>query len=892
MTKLRRLILLFGLACLMVLNLNWQPLWAKINPPNVTISPEYFDRTQERDRANAQHHDSLIQSKLSGINLLQQGQQLFQNGQFQAAVGVWQQAADSFAAIGDTFNHPLSLGYIASAWEQLGEWQRGQKAIAKAFQLLEPKEAKDDRNILAIRARLLNTQGQLQFSQGQESAALVSWSESAATYRQIEDTEGVIGTQVNQARALQALGLYRRAQKSLEEVAKIIAIQPDSLLKATALYNLGKTYWHLGDLVRSQQVLGQSLTISEKLARNDSNSTLALASLQSHTLLNLGNVVRVKGDYQQALAYYQQGIADATVPATKLEALVNQLSLLVETQQWQQAQTLWRQLKTLLTQLPVNRQTIYARINIANSLITMRQSNRETSDLLFDESDILDLLNSASAQAQTIGDTRSESTAIGILGYWYEQNQQWNQARQFTQQALNLAQAHQFSEIAYRWQWQLGRLLKVQGNTSAAIAAYNEAIATLQVLRNDLVAINSEIQFSFQEQVEPVYRQLVELLLQHSPQEKISQQNLRQARQTIELLQVAELENFFSEACLTAKPTEIDSFHPQTAVIYPIILSEKLGVILSLPQQPLSYYETAIAQSELEQLLDRMRQSLRQTSFEQERLPIAQQVYDLLIRPAEIPLAANEINTLVFVLDGTLKTLPMSALFDGDRYLVEKYSIVLAPGLQLLEPRSLKRDRLQGLIGALSEARQGFSPLPGVIQEIRQVSSQIATQVLLNQDFTRSAIHQTVKDSASPVLHLATHGQFSSSAAETFILAWDGKINVKELARWLQLRGYDANNPIELLVLSACETAAGDRRAALGMAGVAVRSGVRSTVASLWSVQDNSTAVLMTRFYQELLQTQANKAEALRRAQLKLLNQPEYQHPYYWASFVLIGNWL
>jgi CHAT domain-containing protein len=100
------------------------------------------------------------------------------------------------------------------------------------------------------------------------------------------------------------------------------------------------------------------------------------------------------------------------------------------------------------------------------------------------------------------------------------------------------------------------------------------------------------------------------------------------------------------------------------------------------------------------------------------------------------------------------------------------------------------------------------------------------------------------------------------------------------------------NDPIELMVLSACQTAEGDDRAALGLAGMAIRSGARSTLATLWAVNDESTAALMTQFYQELSNADLSKAEALRLAQIKILQNPEFSHPYYWSPFVLIGNWL
>ena len=139
---------------------------------------------------------------------------------------------------------------------------------------------------------------------------------------------------------------------------------------------------------------------------------------------------------------------------------------------------------------------------------------------------------------------------------------------------------------------------------------------------------------------------------------------------------------------------------------------------------------------------------------------------------------------------------------------------------------------------------------------------------------------------------MATHGQFSSNPEETFILTWNDKINVKELEKLLKLRETTEDSPIELLVLSACQTASGDNRAALGLAGLAVRSGARSTLATLWSAKDQSTAKLMVKFYQALTREGVSKAEALRQAQLEMLQSPRYQDPFYWAPFVLVGNWL
>jgi CHAT domain-containing protein len=405
-----------------------------------------------------------------------------------------------------------------------------------------------------------------------------------------------------------------------------------------------------------------------------------------------------------------------------------------------------------------------------------------------------------------------------------------------------------------------------------------------------LAAINPEVQFSFRESVEPVYRQFVELLLQ-SDRNAPSQENLKQARQVIEALQLAELDNFFREACTNARPVNIDQIDPQAAVIYPIILPNQFAVILALPNQPLRYHKTLLPQTEVERLLTQMRQTLRPTAFVEDQLPFAQQVYNLLLRPVETELAASGVKTLVFVPDGLLRSLPMAALHDGQQYVIEKYSVVLTPGLQLLQPQLLDRARLQGLLAGLSQAREGFAALPNVAVEIKQIKAELPSQILLDQSFTNRSLQNQLDSTASSIVHLATHGQFSSNADGTFILTWDGRINVKQLDQLLRAREGKLN-PIELLVLSACQTATGDKRAALGMAGVAVRSGARSTLASLWSVSDRSTASLMIEFYRELGKPGVTKAEALRRAQVALLHQDDYTSPYYWAPFVLLGNWL
>ena len=356
------------------------------------------------------------------------------------------------------------------------------------------------------------------------------------------------------------------------------------------------------------------------------------------------------------------------------------------------------------------------------------------------------------------------------------------------------------------------------------------------------------MQFSFRENVEPVYRQLVNLLLES---ETPSPKNLDQARTVMDSLQLAVVENFLHQACSDATLEEVDKVVDQTnadaAFIYTVILDDRLEVILKLPQPgALQSYRVMEPKAEIEETLTELQRSLQQKlpSRRAQIESLSKQVYDWLVAPAAAALEQSNVSTIVFVLDDQLRNIPIAALYDGEQYLIQKYAVAVTPGLQLLGPQPLDRRSLQALVAGSSapvpNARS--RPLPGVMVEIESIKAAVKnTDVLLNQDFTQQTLGQRINRQPVPIVHIATHGQFSSRAEETYILAGDGdRINIDELAELLRSRDQIRPTPIELLFLSACRTVAGDDRASLGMAGVAVRSGARSTIASLWYADDEA----------------------------------------------------
>jgi CHAT domain-containing protein len=835
-------------------------------------------------------------STLTAETLMQQGQEYYEAGRLTDAAQVLQQAVQDEQSQRDALGEAIARSNLSLVYQQLGRWEDATSEITTSLSILQNR---DLAGRLPVLAQTLDIQGRLQLNQGRAEDALATWEQAGKLYDELGDRQGTIRNGINQAEAMQALGLYRRAITTLSQLTESLQDQPDSLAHAIALRSLGDALRVSGDLEQSRTALQQSLEMAQRLGETE-----AIAATQ----FVLGNTAYAQGDREAALSFYQQAAASGSI-ATQVQAQLNQLRLLVETQQQAAAQTLVSQITAQLDRLPISRTAIYARINFAQSLVKLGDAdsgnaNHPASSFTQHPSGLTlasQQLSTAIQQAQALGDTRAESFALGNLGGLYETIGQWTDAQPVTQQALSLAQRVNASDMSYLWEWQLGRLLKAQRNHEGAIAAYTSAVNILQSLRNDLVAVNPDVQFSFRESIEPIHRELVALLLDTSNGKELSQDKLEQARKTIESLQLAELDNFFREACLNAQPVQIDQVDRQAAVIYPIILPDRLEVILSLPQQsaenasqpPLRHYATAnLTPNQVTETVDNLFLFLTSRSSNRRVLPLAQQMYSWLIEPAEAELAASGVKTLVFVLDGVLRKVPMAVLHDGEQYLIERYSIALTPGLQLLTSQPLQQQQLSVLMAGLTEGRQGFTALPNVTTEFQKIQTEIPSQVLLNQQFTSEALQAAINAAPYPVVHLATHGEFSSKLEDTFILTWNGRININQLNTLLRTTDITRRRPIELLVLSACKTAEGDDRAALGLAGVAVRAGARSTLATLWSVSDEATPVLMERFYQQLAQAQVTKAEALRQAQLSLLRDPQYQRPFFWSPFVLVGNWL
>lgn len=862
---------------------------------------------------------AIVRSQENIIHLMHQGATLYETEQFQAATEMWQRSIQAAKQQGDSVNQAIALSNLALTNYQLGDWQKADVAISESLTLLNSKSQPY--------AQALDIRGHLHFARGQTQQALTDWEAAAATYTQTKDSAGLQINQLNRSQALQQLGLLPQAESLLKQLQRSLTQSSEPLLQVKGFRSLGQVYERLGKLDEAQAILKQSSTLAQQLpSPHQQRETQA-------GFLSFGNVLRTIAERereQESAAVYQETtdcpIYSSNEPsnaydqaesalavysqAASVQAQINRLRLLRELQQESAALQRLPSIQTQLKQLSANRASVYAHIHLARSLMCFTTASAPSHQVIAEH------LAIAIKASQNLKDSRAESYAIGTLGHLYELEgqqtpKQWLNAQKLTQQALLLAQATNASDITYLWQWQLGRILKeIPGgnNRQQAIDLYTQAVKTLESIRNDLVGTNPDIQFSFRDKAEPVYRELVDLLLR----DPASDDSLTQAIQVIDSLQVAELENFFR--CVLSQLIQVDQVatqeDPSAAIFYPILLHDRLEVILKVPGQtkPI-HYSRNIPRKEVETTIRVLRKGLSdEQSGIDEYQTSAQKIYDWLIRPSEPYLVSSQAKTLVFILDASLRNLPMSALWDGQKFLVENYAIATTPGFQILGPKRLQPRQLTALIAGLTLPEPGQATVAGrTFHFDRLLNSQAETQKikqilpssveLVGNQFQPNTLRQQLTKSAFPIVHLSTHGNFSANPQETFILtAANGVVGIEELQSLLRSGKQNRPTAIELLVLSACETAKGDRRAALGMAGAAVRSGASSTLATLWSVDEASTTELIGQFYQNLRQVieqrRGTKAEALRQSQLTLLKDPKYRHPYYWSPFILLGNWL
>ncbi|MBN2374331.1 CHAT domain-containing protein [bacterium] len=768
-------------------------------------------------------------------------------------------------------------------------------------------------------------QGLMSFYHGNFSKAIQNYSKAAVLYDGAGSSKDMCNALIQGARSYQYIGQYKKSLEILDKALCLSEKTGDVSQIALIFGSMGNASLYTGDVDKADAFLKRGLSIAEM---EKDYQTAAFI------LNNIGNMYQFKGLFTYAITSYKNGIDYAGQAGNRqmIGHLLTNLALAFikdgrynearkaieeATDKYPEDETLMNlrftkgDENTLICHSGESRNpgftdengaifcnSMYDKaswlINIAQVCCGISKYLPEDSHRLKTQS--YKALCNAARIAEHIKDHRLASYALGYLGRIYEDDGRLEEALHLTRMALFEAQQTDASESLCLWEWQTGRLFKAQGKTQDAILSYRNAVDTLQSVRNGVFAGCPVCAgHSFHETIEPLYFELADLLLQHASCIEGSKESglyLAEAQETIELLKTAELRDYFQDPCLgyyQSKTISIASIDRDAAVVYIIPFPERLELLLGLPEG-MKRFTSRVGRDELtkEACLFRSRLEKRTT---REYLEQAQRLYDWLIRPFEGEIFSERIRTLIFVPDGAMRNIPMSALHDGKEFLISKCAIANTLGLNLTDPSPIKREAVCVLLAGITEPVQGFPALEGVGPEIQSINEIYDGKILLNHDLVIANIKRELDRLPYNIVHIASHGEFSGDASKTYILAWDGMITMDHLDHFMRLSQF-RQKPVELLTLSACQTAAGDKMAALGLAGLAIKAGARSAVATLWHINDKACSDLIIEFYKQLRDPSVSKAKALRTSQLKLLEDERYDHPCYWSPFILIGNWL
>ncbi len=650
-----------------------------------------------------------------------------------------------------------------------------------------------------------------------------------------------------------------------------------------------------------QQVVSQLSKLNKKANQREASvdtlqKALNIAKKEQKRALipllqnDLGKAMVEIGEYDNARNQFNAALLSLSITSDndlRLRISLNAINAAISSQHSIGLQQQFATVAQAINALPESKQRIEFTLSLATFLHKAQQRLGLNDKLRLQA---FQLFRDVIKQSNQLNEQRLLSYALGSIGKLYEDEQRFAEALHYTRRAIFQAQTINASELEYKWGWQIGRILNAQLKPNEALSAYRMTLRSLQKVRHQLMVSHYE---SFKESIVPIYNQYFSLfvnLIKTTEDEEKKQKLLSQLLNNIEQFAVSELENYFQSACFDEDhiPKESIIEDHETAAIYPLILEDQVALLVK-NREKLSLFTQKAKRQQIIKTVNAYRESISNYKFQPGFRKLSIQLYDQLIKPMATEI--ENLKTLVFIPLGILRTLPMASLFDGQQYLIEKYAIVTTPSLQLTNTRAYAINKREVLVNGLSDAVQGYDALPSVEKEIATIANMYDAVVLKNEQFSVDSFSKEIFEGRYNTVHVATHGEFNSDFRKSYLLGYNRKLTINKLEKLMLTRRYQ-NSPLDLLVLSACQTATGDERAALGLAGVAIKSGVRSAVATLWFISDAATSQLITEFYQQLKTPNVSKAQALQQAQLKLIKSKRYEHPNYWAPFILIGNWL
>ena len=738
--------------------------------------------------------------------------------------------------------------------------------------LINPSGQAEEKIIIgeSTTAKYQSDLGAFYWQKGKFNQAIEAWEIEAEIYRSQ-------GFPNDEAQAMLKIADTRitlgQTDIAIFQLKKIISSVQEPGILVKAWNKLGNAYSRNGDLDEALKAYQQSLQIERNISTISNLAKLErkraiLARLQatstSKEQVNQKYLEQAEFHQKKALKYAQESLL-----LSQTEESLASLTALIEWAKTSETELDAQQLiqgRNILVNLPDSRPKVYFGINWAK--IDSEQAEY--------------WLSQSVEVARATGDVVAESLALLELGLLAEKSGNLSQALDYAYLSQLQAQSKFAFNSLYLSQWLAARIYQRVGDQEAALSNYQSAIASLDVLNQSSRNIDVERRFNFKEEIEPIYRQTLTLLLGKND---LTNSDLKEVLFFADKLRLEQLRNYFGDNCIEIKG-EISSVEDvltekNAVTINSIILENQIYLILQLSDGTLSYSQANLSRKELSRSVTKFYKILKQGHSIQYKTHSAK-LYDLIIRPFETELEKINPDTIVFIHDGVLRNIPMAALYDGEKHLAEKWANVSSLGLRFqVVPQSLVKVAAFGL----SLEREGWSSLSSVPRELAQVTETVKGRKFLNTDFTSDIFQQQLNQNKYSLVHVATHGSFGGIAENSFILAYDKLLNALELKDILS----QSQEIIDLLVFSACETAVGGDFSALGLAGVALRSGVSSTLGSYWGVEDSAQPKLMKQFYTNIFEKKLNKAEALRQLQVEQIKQTVF--PNIWAAFTLIGDW-
>jgi len=870
--------------------------------------------------------------KVEAYRLVQEGNRQYTASQVHAAIQSWQQALTLYRQVGDREGEATSLANLGSAYFYLGQYHK----------------------------------------------AIEFYQEALAIRREIGDRRGQINTLNNLGEAYRNLGQYQKAfelhQQSLaieQELSESLSNDNNALLQeqANSLNYLGNTYFNLGQYQKAIESYQQSLEVRRKIGKlADNNSYALLRQGEARSLGGLGNAYFKLRQYQKAIEVYQQSLAiaheidDRQWAGSSLGSLGNAYHAFG---QYQKAIEFYQQWLAVAQEIGDRKGEARSLGNLGSTYDSLNQSHKA-----------MEFYQQWLAIAREIGDKEGEGVVLSHMGNLLAKQNQLELAIIFYKQSINVTetirremrglpkeQQESYTETiagTYRHladlllkrdrvleAQQVLDLLKVQeledylsnvrGSDSTTLGVGDripekqikqgyEAILNQAIEQGKELALLASIPESNRTEVQKqraIALRKNQSLLTQQFQEFLTSPEV--AALVAQLRQTTGGEGFDLDKYATSLQDNLQRLQQDAVILYPLILNDRLELVLVTPYAPPIRRTVAVKREQLNAAIAQFRSALiepQQRGSIKPAQTVAQQLYNWLIKPIENDLAQAKTKTIIYAPDGQLRYIPLAALYDGNQWLVQRFSINNITAVSLTEFNTKPQRKLQVFAGAFTSGsysiqlggeRFTFQGLDYAGVEVENLAKTVPnTTKVLDRQFNQGSVFRMNDYS---VVHLATHAAFVAGQPEkSFILFGDGTpATLRDVGSWRLPN-------VDLIVLSACETGLGDKlgdgKKVLGFGYQMQRTGARAAIASLWKVDDGGTQALMNAFYTALENGNSTKAEALRQAQIALITgdykalgqqrglvvqenitrslpsqvSSHLSHPYYWAPFILIGN--